>query len=37
MKTTYAFLRVKYKERYLAMLILTMYGEYEIIWEIITL
>jgi hypothetical protein len=37
MKTTYVFLRGKYKGRYLALLILTMYGEYEITWEIITL
>jgi len=35
MKTTYAFLKGKYEERYLVLLILTMYGEYEITWRLI--
>jgi hypothetical protein len=37
MKTTYVFLRGKYKGRYLVLLILAMYGEYEITWGMITL
>jgi hypothetical protein len=37
MKTTYAFLKAKYYGRYLVLLILTIYGEYEITWRLIKL
>jgi hypothetical protein len=35
MKTTYAFLKGKYKGKYLVLSILTIYGEYKTTWRLI--